>query len=231
MKEKKGPRGTSAMDDPLGHVGRFAMRDEEMAFMESIGPEHPDRDQPISVGERVKEVREKKGLSLQDVSQRTDIDIQRLRQIEAGDVAPPLGTVIKLAKALEMRMGYFISGRGQRAYTIVRGPDRKIVSRYDTTRAKYYGYQYESLAPNKRDRHMDPFMVSLEPSKTEEERSTHAGQEFIYVLEGDMEVRLEKEVHILKPGDSIYYDSTVPHLVKAYGDKPTRILAVLYTER
>ncbi len=231
MKEKKAPHPTSAVEDPLGHVGRFAMRDEEMAFMEGIGPEPPERDQPISVGERVKEVREKKGLSLQDVSQRTDIDIERLRQIEADDVAPPLGTVIKLAKALEMRMGYFISGEGQKAYTIVRGGDRKVVSRYDATRAKYYGYQYEALAPNKRDRHMDPFMVSLKPSQTEEERSTHAGQEFIYVVEGDMEVRLEQEVHILRPGDSIYYDSTVPHLVKAYGDKPTRILAVLYTER
>jgi quercetin dioxygenase-like cupin family protein/DNA-binding XRE family transcriptional regulator len=207
------------------------MRDEEMAFMESIGSEPPEGDHSISVGERVREVREKKGLSLQDVSQRTDIGVGRLRKIEAGDVAPPLGTVIKLAKALEMRMGYFISGKGQRAYTIVRGGDRNVVSRYDTARAKYYGYEYGSLAPNKRDRHMDPFLVSLEPSKTEEERSTHAGQEFIYVLEGEMEVRLEQDAHILKPGDSIYYDSTVPHLVKAYGDKPTRILAVLYTER
>ncbi len=231
MKEKKGTRPSSTADDPLGHIGRFAMRDEEMAFMEGIGAKPPEGDISISVGERVREVREKKRLSLQDVSQRTDIDVAQLRQIETGDVAPPLGTVIKLAKALEMRMGYFISGQDQRAYTIVRRGDRKVVSRYDTTRAKYYGYEYESLAPNKRDRHMDPFLVSLEPSKTEEERSTHAGQEFIHVLEGEIEVRLEQEVHILKPGDSIYYDSTVPHLVKACGERPTRILAVLYTER
>jgi quercetin dioxygenase-like cupin family protein/DNA-binding XRE family transcriptional regulator len=231
MKEKKRPRATSGVDDPLGHVGRFAMKDEEKAFMESIGSEPLEGDHSIGVGQRVKEVREKKGLSLQDVSQRTDIGIGQLRHIEAGDVVPPLGTVIKLAKALDMRMGYFISGKGRRAYTIVREGDRKVVSRYDTTRAKYYGYQYESLAPNKRDRHMDPFMVSLEPSETEEERSTHAGQEFIYVVEGEMEVRLEHEVHILRSGDSIYYDSTVPHLVKAYGKKPTRILAVLYSER
>jgi transcriptional regulator with XRE-family HTH domain len=231
MKEKSRPQTRPSVDDPLGHMSRFAMRDEEMAFMESIGTEPPARDHSMSVGERAKAVREKKGLSLQDVSQRTGIDVDRLGQIEAGEVAPPLGTVIRLAKALEMRMGYFISGRGQKAYTIVREGDRRVVSRYDTTRAKYYGYQYESLAPNKRDRHMDPFLVSLEPSKTEEERSTHAGQEFIYVLEGEVEVRLEQEVHILKLGDSIYYDSTVPHLVKAYGDNPTRILAVLYTER
>ena len=74
-------------------------------------------------------------------------------------------------------------------------------------------------------------MVTLEPAVTEEERSTHDGQEFIYVLEGTMEVRLEKEIHILEPGDAIYYDSTVPHLVKCHGEKNTKILAVLYSER
>jgi quercetin dioxygenase-like cupin family protein len=66
---------------------------------------------------------------------------------------------------------------------------------------------------------------------TEEERSTHDGQEFIFVLRGKMEVRLGEEIHVLEPGDSIYYDSTVPHLVKSHGGEATKILAVLYAER
>ena len=78
---------------------------------------------------------------------------------------------------------------------------------------------------------MEPFLVTLQPADTDEERSTHDGQEFIYVLEGTMEVRLGEETHIIQPGDSIYYDSTVPHLVKCYGKKATKILAVLYAER
>ena len=78
---------------------------------------------------------------------------------------------------------------------------------------------------------MEPFLVTLEPSVTEEERSAHAGQEFIFVLQGKMEVRLEEEVHILLPGDAIYYDSTVPHLVKCHGPETTKILAVLYAEK
>ena len=72
------------------------------------------------------------------------------------------------------------------------------------------------------------FWYPLEPSETEEERSTHDGQEFIFVLQGKMEVRLGEEIHILEPGDSIYYDSTVPHLVKCHGKETTKILAVLY---
>jgi quercetin dioxygenase-like cupin family protein len=51
------------------------------------------------------------------------------------------------------------------------------------------------------------------------------------VLQGKMEVRLRDQIHLLEPGDSIYYDSTVPHLVKCHGGKTTKILAVLYTEK
>ena len=130
-----------------------------------------------------------------------------------------------------MKMGYFISGEENRPYTIVRRDDRKVISRYDSKKAKHYGYEFESLAPHKTDRHMEPFMVTLEPTDTEEEKSAHDGQEFIYVLEGNMGVIYGEDRHVLEPGDSIYYDSTVPHLVKCHGDKKTKILAVFYAER
>ena len=210
---------------------QFGKRDQEKDFLDSISQEPPQEDIQVNVGERVKAVREGRNLSLKDISQRTDLDVALLEQIESGSLAPPLGIVIKLAKALNLKMGYFISGEEDRAYTIVRKSDRKVVSRYDSKKGEHYGYGYESLAPHKTNRHMEPFLVSLDPAETEEERSTHDGQEFIYVLEGAMEVRLDEEIHILEPGDSIYYDSMVPHLVKCHGEKRTRILAVLYAER
>jgi len=233
MKEKDDRANThDVYQDFLTDVsGQFGGRDQEKDFLVSISQEPPQEDIQANVGERVKAVRENRNLSLQDISQRTDLDVSLLEQIESGSLAPPLGTVIKLAKALDMKMGYFISGEEDRAYTIVRKDDRKVVSRYDSKKGEYYGYGYESLAPHKKNRHMEPFLVSLDPAETEEERSTHDGQEFIYVLEGTMEVRLGEEIHIIEPGDSIYYDSTVPHLVKCHGDKRTKILAVLYAER
>ena len=209
---------------------QFGGRIEEQDFLDSISPSSPKEDIQVNVGERVKRVRKDRDLTLRDISQRTDLDVAFLEQIENGSVAPPLGTVIKLAKALDLKMGYFISGDEDRPYTIVRKNDGKVVSRYNSKKGKYYGYGYESLAPHKKDRHMEPFLVSLEPSESDEERSTHDGQEFIYVLEGAMEVRLGEEVYVLEPGDSIYYDSTVPHLVKNHGKDVTRILAVLYSE-
>ena len=215
----------------LKDLSRFAEKDERRDLVGGINHEDKWEDIDVKVGERVRQVREKKGLSLEDIFKRTDIDLSLLSQIEEGEVAPPLGTIIKLAKALEMKMGFFISGKEDQAYTIVRREDRKTVSRYDAKRVKHYGYEYNSLAPHKKNRHMDPFLVTLEPSETEEERSAHDGQEFIFVLQGEMEVRLEKEIHVLVPGDAIYYDSTVPHLVKCHGEETTMILAVMYTEK
>jgi len=229
--EKDKSKGSEGYDDFLVHVSQFTSRDEEKAFMESIGQEAPQEDLVVNVGERVKRAREKRGLGLLDISRRTGIDVTLLSEIEGGQSAPPLGTIIKLAKALEMKMGYFISGDELRPFTIVRRGDRKVVSRYDSKRDKHYGYGYESLAPYKKDRHMEPFLVTLQPAITEGERSTHDGQEFIFVLTGSMEVRLGDEIHVLEPGDAIYYDSTVPHLVKCHGQETTRILAVLYTEK
>ena len=233
MEEKKEQnKQIDPYEDFLSDISKqFSRKDEEKDFLDSIGPSSPQEDIQVNVGERVRGVREKRGLTLQDISQRTDIEVSLLEEIESGAVAPPLGTVIKLAKALEMKMGYFISGEESRPYTIVRRGDRKVISRYDSKKEKHYGYEFESLAPHKKDRHMEPFMVTLEPTSTEEERSTHDGQEFIYVLEGNMKVLYGEETYILEPGDAVYYDSTVPHLVKCHGDKKTKILAVLYAER
>ncbi len=180
------------------------------------------------IGMRVKKARESHGMSIFDVYLRTDISVELLSQIEAGKVVPPLGAVVKLAKAFELKMGYFISGEEEKAYTIVRSDDREVTPRFDSSKEKRHGYAYEHLAPHKTDRYMEPFLVSLEPSETEEERSSHDGQEFIFVVQGEMEVRLGEEIHILQPGDSIYYDSTVPHLVKCHGKETTKILAVLH---
>ena len=233
MEEKKGRTSErDAYKDFLSDISSQSVkRDEDKEFADTTRDERPSKDKQVNVGERVRAVREGRGLSLQDISMRTDMDVSILKKIEEGSVAPPLGTVIKLAKALEMKMGYFISGEQDRPFTIVRGDERKVVSRYDSKRGKHYGYEYESLAPHKKDRHMEPFLVTLVPADTEEERSAHDGQEFIYVLDGTMEVRLGEEIHLLDPGDAIYYDSTVPHLVKCHGSKATKILAVLYTER
>jgi quercetin dioxygenase-like cupin family protein len=112
--------------------------------------------------------------------------------------------------------------------TVVRREARPVISRYGKKASEQYGYSYESLAPEKGNRFMEPFLVTLMPTSAQE-LSTHDGQEFIFVLEGEMRAQVGQQVEILRAGDAIYYDSTHPHLVNCAGDRPTKILAVLYT--
>jgi transcriptional regulator with XRE-family HTH domain len=212
----------------LDDIGQFSSEGKD-----KTPPLTQESDRPAesgSIGERVRRVREEKGLTREDISQRTGLDADYLSQIEAESVSPPLGALIRIAKALDMKLGRFISTGEVKPYTVVRRNERRVVSRYTSAQGDQYGYTYESLAPDKKDRHMEPFMETLLPSGAKTELSSHGGQEFIYVVEGDMEVTLDDYTDVLHPGDSIYYDSSVPHLVRCHGDKETVILAVLYTK-
>jgi mannose-6-phosphate isomerase-like protein (cupin superfamily) len=145
-------------------------------------------------------------------------------------VSPPLGALIKLAKALEVKVGTFFGGEPRESYAIVRKEERRSISRVASKEGVSYGYSYESLGFDKKDRHMEPFLVSLEPATVKSEKlSTHEGEEFIFILEGEMEVILGTHKDILYAGDCIYYDSTIPHKVQCHRDIPTKILAVIWT--
>jgi len=181
-----------------------------------------------SLGSRIHSAREMRGLTLQDLSSRTGISMETLEKVEANRMIPPLGELIKLGKALETKMGYFISPGEERPMTVVHADKRPPSSRFGKKRSEQYGYTYESLAPEKANRFMEPFLITMLPSEVKE-LSTHDGQEFIFVLEGEMRAQVVDQVEILKAGDAVYYDSSHPHLVKCHGDTPTKILAVLYT--
>ena len=183
----------------------------------------------IRVGERIKVLRETRGLSLKDVADRTGFSTALLSQIENHLVSPSLGTIIKLATALGIPVGDFLGETRREPFTIVRKDERKRVSRFASKDGVAYGYSYESLGFDKKDRHMEPFIVTLEPTTLKSSKtSVHDGEEFIFVLEGTMEVILGDHTDILHPGDSIYYDSNIPHRVQCHEGKITRILAVLY---
>ncbi|HOO56056.1 MAG TPA: cupin domain-containing protein [bacterium] len=182
------------------------------------------------VGEKIKQLREVKGITLQDFAGKSGFSSALLSQIENHMVSPPLGTLIKLAKALGVEIGEFFEDVREAPYTIVRHSERKKISRVASKMGKNYGYAYESLAFDKKGRHMEPFLVTLEPATSKDKHAyAHEGEEFIFVLEGKMEVQLGDHTDVLEPGDSIYYDSTIPHKVQCVDDKPALIVAVIYS--
>lgn len=179
------------------------------------------------LGERIREAREMRGLTLEDLSSRSGVSVDGLERVEANRAIPPLGQLVRLGKALEMKMGYFLSAGVDKPMCVVRSDARPKVARHGKQRSEQYGYVYESLAPEKINRLMEPFLVTLTPTEFGE-FSSHDGQEFLFVLEGAIRVQVGKEVEVLHPGDSIYYDSSHPHLVKCHGSRPAKILAVIH---
>jgi transcriptional regulator with XRE-family HTH domain len=179
-----------------------------------------------SIGERIRILRQEKGLSLEELSRLTGFDIKFLEDIETDKVQPQLGTSIKLSKALDSAFGRIVSGVGDKLYSITRKNEEIPISRSTSKKGQKEIYSYKSLAPEVKGRHMEALVVRLKENP-DEEMSVHAGEEFIYVLNGTVSLTIGADAFELEPGDSVYYLSTTPHLIAAKTGEAT-IIAVLY---
>ncbi len=178
------------------------------------------------IGNRIKVLREEKGISIEELSARTGFDADLLAKIENSDIYPQLGTIIKLSKSLDAAFGQLLSGTGDKPYAITRLKDQKTIFRSTSQKGGKHVYSYKSLAPEVKGRSMEPLMVTLEESP-EREVSRHDGEEFVYVLNGQVLLQIGEDRFELAPGDSAYYLSNTPHWIGAKSGKAT-ILAVIY---
>lgn len=182
------------------------------------------------IGSKIKQVRGVKQVSLEELATRSNLDVTLIQKMEEEELIPSLGPLIKIARSLGVRLGTFLDDNDKMGPVIVRAGKEKesvrFVSQSDKTREHLNFY---SLAADKAGRHMEPFVVEIEPSeKTDFMLSSHEGEEFIYVLDGVVEINYGKETFSLEKGDSIYLDSIVLHHVHAAGKQRARILAVVY---
>ena len=184
----------------------------------------------IQVGRNIKEFREKKGLSLQQFADELGISSALLTRIENRMVSPSLGMLVQIAKVFGATVSSFIGGQPEREYCVVRKEDHPSVSRVGLKGEDRTPYIYQSLGSGKAGRKMEPFLLKIQPmSEPRTARSVHAGEEFIYVLSGELEVFLDNNSEFLRAGDCIYFSSTTPHHVhSAKEDEEASILAVLY---
>ena len=177
-------------------------------------------------GKRLKALREDKGFTLDELARKTGIEHDSLARVESDEEVLPLGHLAKVSRALSLRISDIIS-TGSEPFTIVRANQGERFARFGEAKLGSHGYAFDSLAPQKRDRTMEPFLVALVPG-ARAVPSTHDGQEFIYILEGAVEIRVGERVETLEVGDSAYFDSTTPHLIRAKGEDTARLLAVLH---
>ena len=178
------------------------------------------------VGKRVKKYREHLGLTQEQLAVNSSLDLTFIKDVEDGIVYPPIGSMIKLSRALGQMLGTFMDDQYVADPIIVRYSERKEETANSRDGAKGH-YHYYPLGKGKSDRHMEPLFIRIEEDE-EKAMSTHEGEEFMVVVHGKIIVRYGKEEYILERGDSVYYNSVVSHFIGAI-DGPAEILAVLYS--
>ena len=185
----------------------------------------------LKIGSKVRELRQKKHYTLQDVAAKTGLSKPFLSQIENHHVVPPVATLLKLARAFDVGLAYFFQDEvGVDRIAITRRTERVRVERRPHHRKGEVNYIYEALDTKKANKHMEPFLVEFPVQDTSEMIfMNHEGEEFLHVLEGTLEFRTIDRVEVLEPGDSIYFESELSHSFRCLGEKPARALVVVWT--
>ncbi|MDR2497572.1 MAG: XRE family transcriptional regulator [Tannerellaceae bacterium] len=186
-----------------------------------------------AVGAKIRSIRESKQLSIEDVAARSGLSLRQIEDIENNKVFPSLSPLIKIARTLGVRLGTFLDDQAELGPVICRSGEcrkRNGLSFSNNATVSHKHMEYFALSQGKSGRHMEPFMIDIAHAHDADFiLSTHEGEEFLYVLEGVVEINYGKNSYILEEGDSIYYDSIVAHHVHAYNGNPARILGIVYT--
>ena len=186
----------------------------------------------LGLGRKIRTIREAKKLSVEEAAEKASLTAIVLSQIESGAVTPPVATLLKIAQALDTHIGdFFIEAAPRKRYEVVRKSEHKKVSRKPAPGKSPLSYSYEALAFRLEKRHMEPFLVEFDIDIDEEVPPlSHKGEEFVFVLEGEIEFHAEDDVVRLTSGDSLYFDSNIPHAFIGKGTVKARAIVVIYPE-
>jgi transcriptional regulator with XRE-family HTH domain len=178
-------------------------------------PKKPGKTQ--SLGERIRDMRKKLRLDVNQLAEKVGWTPEYLEQIEAGKTSPPVGALIQICRGLSLDSATLLA------------EERKVQRRrgyIKRTRA----YAYKNLTPDARDKHLWAYLVTLDPKKAHEMVAyKHEGEEFVFVLEGRVEIRVGDEIHVIKKGGSLHFNSGIAHDLKNLSAKQAKLIVVVYT--
>ena len=184
-----------------------------------------------SIGNKISQLRQSSSLSAEELSVAVGISESELEAIESNKIVPTMGLLVRLSRSLGVRLGTVLDGTEHPGPAISKNQSYSntvfITGKKESARENL---DFHALASQKSDRHMEPYMIEVEYiSESSQRQSTHEGEEFLYVVQGDVELRYGKEKYAMSAGDSIYFDSIVPHCLSTTQEGGTaRVLAVTY---
>ena len=173
-------------------------------------PTNTAKEQLMEIASRIKEMREIMGFSIAEMAEKTEVSEEQYTIFESANADIPFSFIHKCALAFDVELTELLEGRTARlsTYTVTRkGKGQKT--------AKEDGIDITNLAPKFRDKIAEPYFVRYEYSASQQNKpihlSTHSGQEFDFILSGSLKVQVGEHTEILREGDSIYYNSSIPH--------------------
>jgi quercetin dioxygenase-like cupin family protein len=170
-----------------------------------------------TLGEKVRHMREGQNVSLEALAHKTGYAPEYLKEIEDGTVAPPVGALIQITRALSLDSSSLLS-------------EDKRKERVQSYNKRTKAYSYKNLTPDAEDKHLWAYLVTLEPKREHEMVAyQHEGEEFVFVMEGRVEILVGEEKHVIKKGGTLHFNSALKHNLKNLSSTAAKLLVVVYT--
>lgn len=181
-------------------------------------------DQISQIASRIKDLREIADLSVETLSKELGVTAELYRQYEGGNIDIPIGFLFETANRFNVELTAIITGESPKLhrFCLVRKDKGMNVDRKNP-------YKYQNLAYNFVHKKVEPFLVTVEPDADDSpvHFSSHPGQEFNYVIEGTLMIYIDGHQVTLNEGDSLYFDSSCSHGMKALNGKKSKFLAMI----
>jgi transcriptional regulator with XRE-family HTH domain len=177
------------------------------------------------IGERIKRLRLKKSMGLVELGRHTGLSASFLSQLETGRVVPTLRNLARVAMVFSKDLSYFFETEPHTLFRIHRKKERVRLPQTGVDDPTYY---FESLGYMVPDRQLDPYFAEFVPLKKniEVRPHVHPGYEFLYILDGELEIRHADKTHVLTPGDGVYFDASTPHGYRCAGKSAAQAIIV-----
>jgi transcriptional regulator with XRE-family HTH domain len=172
------------------------------------------------IGKRLKDIRATKGLSLDYLANETGFSVDYISEVEKGQIIPPVATILRLSRALEIDSGILLK----------KERDEANKRKANDFKERTEDYSYQTLTPEAVHKHLKAFKIFIDPVSDHKGVSyQHEGEEFIYVLKGKVEVTVGDNKKVLDPEDSLHFNSSIVHKLRNVSPEKAELIVVLYT--
>ncbi len=171
-----------------------------------------------TIGKKIKNLRNRNGLTLQELADRTELTKGFLSQLERGQVSPSVVTLLDLIECLGVTPAEFFAEEEKKQVVF---SEEGYFEKIDDN-----GNSIQWVVPSAQSNQMEPLLVVINPHQTLEEDKPHQGEEFGYVISGRVNLYLGDKVYHVKTGESFYYPAAEVHRIVNPGSRPAKLIWV-----